>query len=137
LAFNNAGVEEEPSALDTKSAELYDKVFNINVKGLFLSLKHEIQAMLKNTSGGAIVNTSSIAGHVGMGTIPIYIASKHAVEGFTKSIALEYAPQKIRVNAVAPAAIETPMVDRFTGGNADFIKMLEQKHPIGRVMAFK
>jgi NAD(P)-dependent dehydrogenase (short-subunit alcohol dehydrogenase family) len=131
IAFNNAGVEEQPGALTDKTEELYHHVFDINVKGVLLSLKHEIPAMLKN-GGGSIINTSSIAGHIGMAGVPVYIASKHAVEGLTKSVALEVAKQGIRVNAVAPAAIETPMYDRFVGDNKQAQDYMKSLHPIGR-----
>jgi NAD(P)-dependent dehydrogenase (short-subunit alcohol dehydrogenase family) len=77
-------------------------------------MRHEIPAMLKN-GGGAIVNTSSVAGHVGLAQVSVYIASKHAVEGLTKSVALEFAKQNIRVNAVAPGIVATEMFDRFAG----------------------
>lgn len=131
IAFNNAGVEEQPGALADKTEELYHHVFDINVKGVLLSLKHEIPAMLKN-GGGSIINTSSIAGHVGMSGAPVYVASKHAVEGLTKSVALEVAKQGIRVNAVAPAAIETPMYERFVGDNKQAQDYMKSLHPIGR-----
>ena len=131
IAFNNAGVE---SSVMTPTPEQddadFDRVFTINVKGVYLSLKHEIPAMLK-TGGGSIVNTSSIAGLIGMPGAGPYVASKHAVIGLTKNAALEYAKLGIRVNAVAPAAIETPMFDRFTEMvPRDFLASL---HPIGRV----
>lgn len=132
IAFNNAGVEEHPAPLADKTADLYDMVFNINVKGVLLSMKYEIPAMLKN-GGGSIINTSSVAGHIGMGGIPIYVASKHAVEGLTKSVALEFAKQGIRVNAVAPAAIETPMFGRFVDGKDGARDYMAGLHPIGRV----
>src|ERR1700678_876216 len=90
----------------------------INVKGVWLSMKYEIPAMLK-TGGGSIVNTSSGLGVIGMPGIEIYAASKHAVIGLTKSAALEFGKQGIRVNAVLPAAIETDMLDRFVGDKAD------------------
>jgi NAD(P)-dependent dehydrogenase (short-subunit alcohol dehydrogenase family) len=132
FAFNNAGVEEEGGPLYEKPAETYEHIFNINVRGVFFSLKHEITAMLK-TGGGAIVNTSSVAGSVGLPGVALYVASKHAVIGLTKTTALEVVKQGIRVNSVSPAAIETPMLARFTGGTGtDFHKQLESMHPIGR-----
>jgi NAD(P)-dependent dehydrogenase (short-subunit alcohol dehydrogenase family) len=87
--------------------------------------------MLKN-GGGAIVNTSSVAGHIGMAGASIYIASKHAVEGLTKTAALEFGAQGVRVNAVAPAVIETDMIDRFAGKDGPVREHLASLHPIGR-----
>ena len=113
-AFNNAGIEQALTPLPDQTEDTYDQIMDINVKGVWLSLKHEIPAMLK-TGGGAIVNTSSVAGHVGLGQVSIYIASKHAVEGLTKSVALEFAKQNIRINAIAPGVIATEMWDRFAG----------------------
>lgn len=131
IAFNNAGVESSVIKPTHEQDDAdFDRVFAINVKGVYLSLKHEIPAMLK-TGGGSIVNTSSIAGLIGMAGAGPYVASKHAVIGLTKNAALEYAKLGIRVNAVAPAAIETPMFDRFTETvPRDFLASL---HPIGRV----
>src|SRR5262249_53917330 len=114
IAFNNAGVEYT-GPMTEFTVEAYRKVFDANVLGVFLSLKYEIPALLA-AGGGSVINTSSIAGHVGMAGVGIYISSKHAVEGITKTAALEYAKQGIRVNAVAPAAIVTEMIDRFVGG---------------------
>jgi NAD(P)-dependent dehydrogenase (short-subunit alcohol dehydrogenase family) len=131
IAFNNAGVEWS-APLDQVTEADYKKIFDINVWGVLASMKHEIPAMLKN-GGGAIVNTSSIAGHVGMAQVSIYIASKHAVEGLTKSVALEYAQQNIRINAVAPAAIETEMVDRFAGQEGEMREYLKTLHPMRRM----
>ena len=125
-------MEELPSPLTEKTGDLYDTVFNVNVKGVLLSMKYEIPAMLKN-GGGSIINTSSVAGHIGMGGVPIYVASKHAVEGLTKSVALEYGKQGIRVNAVSPAAIETPMYGRFVDGQEGARDNMASLHPIGRV----
>lgn len=132
-AFNNAGVELMNVPTTEATIDAYKKVFDINVLGVLLSMKHEIAAMLKG-GGGAIVNTSSVAGTVGMPGAGIYIASKHAVNGLTKSAALEVAKNNIRVNAVSPAAIETPMLHRFTGNsNPEVMGYLTSLHPIGRV----
>src|SRR5215467_4241036 len=111
IAFNNAGVEWK-GPLDQATEAEYRRIFDINVWGVLNSMRHEIPLMLKN-GGGAIVNTSSVAGHVGMGQVSIYTASKHAVEGLTKAVALEFAKQNIRINAIAPGVIATEMFDRF------------------------
>jgi NAD(P)-dependent dehydrogenase (short-subunit alcohol dehydrogenase family) len=113
IAFNNAGVEWI-GPLDQATEAEYRRIFDINVWGLLNSMRHEIPVMLKN-GGGAIINTSSVAGHVGFPQVSVYIASKHAVEGLTKSVALEFAKQNIRINAVAPGPIATEMWDRFAG----------------------
>lgn len=110
VAFNNAGVEWM-GPLDQATEAEYRRVFDINVWGVLNSMRHEIPVMLK-TGGGAIVNTSSVGGHIGMGQGSIYIASKHAVEGLTKAVALEFARQNIRINAIAPGATATDMFDR-------------------------
>jgi NAD(P)-dependent dehydrogenase (short-subunit alcohol dehydrogenase family) len=131
VAFNNAGVEWM-GPLDQATEEEYRRVFDVNVWGVLNAMRHEIPAMLK-TGGGAIVNTSSVAGHIGMAQVSIYIASKHAVEGLTKAVALEFARQNIRVNAVAPAAIETAMVNRFAGTEGEMREYLKSLHPAGRM----
>jgi NAD(P)-dependent dehydrogenase (short-subunit alcohol dehydrogenase family) len=132
-AFNNAGVELIGVNVADSTPEQYHKVFDINVLGVLLSMKHEIPALLQS-GGGSIVNTASIAGSIGMAGGGIYIASKHAVLGFTKSAALEVAKQNIRINAVSPGAIETAMLDRFSGNrNADMIAYMTSLHPIGRL----
>ena len=113
IAFNNAGVEWK-GTLDQATEAEYRRIFDINVWGVLNSMRHEIPVMLKN-GGGAIVNTSSVAGHVGLGQVSVYNASKHAVEGLTKSVALEFAKQNIRINAIAPGVIATEMWDRFAG----------------------
>lgn len=132
-AFNNAGIEGDLNKqTPEQTAENFRSVMDINVLGVLLSMKYQIPAMLKN-GGGAIVNTSSIGGVVGFSGAGVYVASKHAVIGLTKSAALEYAKQGIRVNAILPGGVITPMLDRFVGGvGSDFFKMLESMHPIGR-----
>jgi NAD(P)-dependent dehydrogenase (short-subunit alcohol dehydrogenase family) len=100
VAFNNAGVEIT-GPLPAVTEEDYRRTFDINVWGVLNSMKHEIVAMLKN-GGGAIVNTSSVAGHIGLPQASLYVATKHAVEGLTKAVALEFAKQGVRVNSVAP-----------------------------------
>jgi NAD(P)-dependent dehydrogenase (short-subunit alcohol dehydrogenase family) len=133
IAFNNAGVEWM-GPLDQATEAEYRRVFDINVWGVLNSMRHEIPVMLK-TGGGAIVNTSSVAGHVGMGQVSIYTASKHAVEGLTKALALEFAKQNIRINAVAPGAIATEMFDRFAGKHSEVLDSLQSLIPVGRLGA--
>jgi NAD(P)-dependent dehydrogenase (short-subunit alcohol dehydrogenase family) len=131
IAFNNAGVEWK-GPLDQATEAEYRRIFDINVWGVLNSMRHEIPVMLKN-GGGAIVNTSSVAGHVGLGQVSVYIASKHAVEGLTKSVALEFAKQNIRINAIAPGVIATEMFDRFAG--EELRDQIPSIIPVGRVGA--
>ena len=131
VAFNNAGTEGELSPVTAMTAANYRQTFDINVLGTLLAIKHQIPAMLKS-GGGSIINVSSIAGLIGFAGASVYSASKHAVLGITKSVALEVAKQGIRVNAVSPAAIDTGMLDRFTGNNADQKAAFGGMHPIGR-----
>jgi NAD(P)-dependent dehydrogenase (short-subunit alcohol dehydrogenase family) len=130
-AFNNAGIECLGPLTEASETD-YRRVFDINVWGVVASMKHEIPAMLR-TGGGAIVNTSSVAGHLGFAGASLYVGTKHAVEGLTKTAALEFAKHGIRVNAVAPAAIETDMMDRFVGKEGDQRNYLASLHPIGRM----
>ncbi len=132
-AFNNAGIEGETGKqTHEQSVENYRAVMDINVLGVLLAMKHEVSAMLKN-GGGAIVNNSSVGGLIGLPGVGVYVASKHAVIGLTKTAALEYATEGIRVNAISPGGIETPMFDRFTGGiGTDAHHQVTAMHPIGR-----
>src|SRR5437899_6438772 len=129
IAFNNAGVEWK-APLDQATEAEYRRVFDTNVWGVLNSMRHEIPVMLKN-GGGAIVNNSSIAGHVGFPEVSIYIASKHAVEGLTKSVALEFARRNVRINAVAPGVIATDMFDRFADGASR--DQITSMIPVGRM----
>ncbi len=114
VAVNNAGTEGQPGPLTEQSAETYAATFDTNVLGVILSLKHELRAMSAQKQG-SIINISSVAGKIGFAGASVYVASKHAVEGLTRSAALEAAPFGVRVNAVAPGPIETPMLNRFVG----------------------
>ncbi|MFH1498176.1 MAG: glucose 1-dehydrogenase [Verrucomicrobiota bacterium] len=128
LAFNNAGVELTGPVTEAAYAD-YQRVFDLNVWGVLASMKHEIPALLA-AGGGAIVNTSSALGHIGMPGVAIYTASKHAVEGLSKAAALEVAQQKIRVNTVAPAVIETEMFNRFAD-TSEKREYMAAMHPVG------
>jgi NAD(P)-dependent dehydrogenase (short-subunit alcohol dehydrogenase family) len=114
IAVNNAGTEGQPGALTEQTTDAYRAIFDTNVLGTLLSLKHELRVMRLQGSG-SIVNLSSIVGHKALPGAPLYVASKHAVEGLTRAAALEGAAFGVRVNAVAPGPIETGMLDRFAG----------------------
>jgi NAD(P)-dependent dehydrogenase (short-subunit alcohol dehydrogenase family) len=117
VAVNNAGVEGAGGSVAAQTPQTYADVFDTNVLGVLLSLKHELRVMGPQGSG-AIVNVSSIAGKQGFAGAGVYVASKFAVEGLTRTAALEALPFGVRINAVAPGPIETPMIDRFTGNDA-------------------
>ena len=131
-AFNNAGIEGTPSPVTDCTNDNWDKTININLKGVWFCMKYQIPEML-NVGGGSIVNNASIAGLVGFGGVPAYVASKHGVVGLTKNAALDYAKQNIRVNAVCPGIIQTPMIDRFTGEDPKVLEQLVADKPMGRV----
>jgi NAD(P)-dependent dehydrogenase (short-subunit alcohol dehydrogenase family) len=133
IAFNNAGSEGQQGLLTTEqTVEHYRQVCDINICGVLLSMKHEIPAMLRS-GGGAIVNNSSAAGHLGFPGASVYVASKWAVIGLTKSAALEFARQGVRVNSVSPGPIQTEMFDRAFEGQTDLKKAVEAQIPSGRV----
>src|SRR5579884_244651 len=131
-AHNNAGIEGASAGTVDYSEEAWDRVIAINLKGVWLCMKYEIPAMLKQ-GGGAIVNTASVAGLIGFERLPAYNASKHGVVGLTRTAALEYAAKNIRVNCVCPGVIRTPMVERIldTGGFTE--QELRAGEPVGRM----
>jgi NAD(P)-dependent dehydrogenase (short-subunit alcohol dehydrogenase family) len=132
-AFNNAGIEGEIAPLDDCTEENWDRVIKVNLKGVWLCMKYEIRHMLKQ-GGGSIVNMSSVSGLVGDPDHPAYGASKHGVSGLTKAAALGYASRGIRVNAVCPAAIRTPMIERTLQAQPDLSwQSLADGHPLGRI----
>ena len=131
-AFNNAGTEGKIGPLVEQNTDNFDSVMNTNVKGVYLSMKYEIPQMIKN-GGGSIVNNASVAALVGFPGASIYVASKHAVLGLTRTAALEVAKQGVRINAVSPAGIETEMVSRWTGGDEQTKKQFAALHPVGRI----
>ncbi len=131
VAVNNAGVEGALGPLVEQSAENFAHVFDINVKGVLFSMKHEIPAIARQ--GGAIVNVSSVVGDIAMPGASIYAASKHAVNGLTRAAALETARMGVRINAIAPGGVVTPMFERFTGGNKEAQAGLAAAHPVGRL----
>ena len=132
MACNNAGTEGRQHALADMPTDEFRRVIDINLMGVYFCMKHEIPAMLER-GGGAIVNISSTAGFRGYAKLGPYVASKHAVAGLTKSTALEYAEQGVRILSVHPAAIETPMISRAMADNPDLAESMESMHPLGRV----
>ncbi|ACD19686.1 SDR family NAD(P)-dependent oxidoreductase [Paraburkholderia phytofirmans] len=130
-AVNNAGTEGQPGAITSQTVESYSATFDTNVLGTLLSMKHELRVMSAQKSG-SVVNVSSTYGHEGAAFASVYAGSKHAVEGMTKSAALEVASTGVRVNAVAPGPTDTGMLDRFTG-TPENKAALAAKVPLGRV----
>lgn len=133
-AFNNAGIEGDPADTAACTAENWQRVIDINLTGTWLCMKYEIPEMLRQGKG-VIVNCASIAGLVGFPNSPAYVASKHGVIGLTKTAALENARKGIRVNAICPGVIKTPMVDRYTQGSAEAEAQFAESAPIGRLGA--
>ncbi len=133
FAFNNAGIEpRKPAPTADYDEEEWNRIIVTNLRSVFLCMKYEIPLILKQ-GGGAIVNTSSGAGVIGIKGSPAYTAAKHGLLGLTKAAALDYAAQNIRINAVCPGYIETPMMDRFTGGTPEGRAKVIGEEPIGRM----
>jgi len=131
-AHNNAGIEGDMAPTADCTEANWDRTIAINLKGVWLCMKYEIPQMLEQ-GGGVIVNTSSAAGLVGFVDLPAYVATKHGVAGLTRTAALEYAQQGIRVNAVCPGVIHTPMIDRIVGGDAEAEAQFTALEPVGRM----
>ena len=132
IAFNNAGIEQAPAPLIDIAEDEWSRLLDIDLRSAFLCMKYEIPAMLES-GGGSIVNTSSGAGVVGIRGQAAYVAAKHGLIGLTKSAALDYAAQGVRVNAICPGIIETPMMDRFSGGTPEGRARVIGQEPVGRM----
>ena len=130
-AFNNAGIDGKIAPIAETTEDEFDTIINTNLKGVYLGLKYQIPQMLKQ-GGGTIVNTASIGGVIGFPNAAIYCASKHGVIGLTKTVALELAKSNIRVNAIAPGAIQTRLLNRMSGGE-EAAQGLAQAIPMGRI----
>lgn len=132
-AYNNAAIQNSVTDTVDLKEEVYDDVMNVNTKGIWLCMKYELLQLIKQGTEGAIVNCSSMGGLIGVPGRSVYHASKHGVLGLTKSTALEYAPKGIRINAVCPGIIETPMVENMLATESDAMDELMKQVPIGRL----
>lgn len=132
IAHNNAGIDMTGPFLADVTVEQFERVIGVNLLGVFLSMKAQLPAMLKS-GGGSIINMSSGLGEVGIAGQAAYVASKHGVIGLTKTAALEYSSQGVRVNAILPGLVQTPMVDAIEKEHPGFVETLTKAHPIGRL----
>ena len=132
MAFNNAGIQVPPSDAADEPLESFERVNAVNLRGVWACMKHELRQMREQGSG-AIVNNSSLGGLVGLPTRASYHAAKHGVIGLTKSAALEYAPRGVRINAVCPGTIDTPMVSTMLETQADALQEIMKEQPIARL----
>jgi NAD(P)-dependent dehydrogenase (short-subunit alcohol dehydrogenase family) len=132
-AFNNAGIEGKGGNTHECTGENWDRVIAINLTGVWLCMKAEIAQMLKQGGNGAIVNTSSGAGLAGVRGMPAYVAAKHGVAGLTRAAALEYGKQNIRINAVCPGPIRTPMMGRLLQSRPDAEQRFARSEPLKRL----
>lgn len=132
MAFNNAGIQAPPTDAADETAQEFDRVNAVNLRGVWAAQKHELRQM-RTQGSGAIVNCSSLGGLVGLPERAAYHASKHGVIGLTKSAAVEYAPRGIRINAVCPGTIDTPMVSDMLESQADAMAEILKQQPIGRL----
>jgi len=131
-AFNNAGIAGEIAPIVESTEANWDRVIDINLKGVWACMKYELRQMLAQ-GGGAVVNTASVLGSVGSVASPAYVASKHGVMGLTRSAAIAYSAAGIRVNAVCPGYIDTPLMDKVMAGREEMRPVIVAQHPIGRM----
>ena len=131
IAFNNAGITAHSTPLAEVESKDWERILSVDLTGIYHSMKAEIPVMVAQ-GGGVIVNNASVAGIMGVQSAAAYGAAKHGVVGLTKAVALEYAKAGLRVNAVLPGPVDTPMVHRVVAENPDLVKMTEQMVPLGR-----
>jgi NAD(P)-dependent dehydrogenase (short-subunit alcohol dehydrogenase family) len=132
VAYNNAGIFDPIGITDALDVETWNKVISTNLSGVFYGVKYQVPVMLAQ-GGGAIINAGSVASVVGFQGIPAYTAAKHGVVGLTKVAALDYATKGIRVNAILPGVIDTPMMDVFSGGTDEGRAQMASLEPVGRM----